>query len=95
MRRPSLGKALELLPVLLAEKKALLDKERGLIKRLNRTLAQLGYEVTPLKGRGPGNRRGRRPGRPRLVSSGGPSNGISTNGVGKRRAGRKKLKKVI
>lgn len=95
MRRSNLVKTLELLPTLLAEKKALLDKERGLIKRLNRTLARLGYEVAPLKKQRTKTRMRRRPGRPRLVNPTGASNGLPMNGLGKRRPGRKKLKKVM
>lgn len=47
---------------LLTEKRAIMEKEQGLIKALNRVLAHLGYEVVATT-TAPAARRGRRPGR--------------------------------
>ena len=54
----------------LADKRALLVEEKGLIKTLNRVLAKIGYEAVPTDSivrpvRRRGRRRGRKPGRPR------------------------------
>ncbi len=54
----------------LADKRALLVEEKGLIKTLNRVLAKIGYEAVPTDSivrpvRRTGRRRGRKPGRPR------------------------------
>jgi hypothetical protein len=74
---------------LLAEREAVEEKEKGLIKDLNTVLSKMGYEVVPLRngaigaprrrGRPPGRRRGpgrppgRRRGRPRARRSGRPA----------------------
>ncbi len=54
----------------LADKRALLVRQKGLIKTLNRVLAKIGYEAVPTDSivrpvRRRGRRRGRKPGRPR------------------------------
>jgi hypothetical protein len=62
---------------LLAEKVAVQEKEKGLIKDLNGVLSRMGYEVVPVRDgrvgvkrrrrrKGPGRPRGRRRGRPPL-----------------------------
>ena len=52
---------------LLAEREAVVEKEKGLIKDLNIVLVKMGYEVVPLRngvvGRPGRKRRGRPPGR--------------------------------
>lgn len=60
---------------LLAEKRALLVKEKGLVKILNGMLVKIGYQVVSAPAGGGGKRRarkarrGRPPGRPRKVAA--------------------------
>ena len=54
---------------LLVERRAVGEKEKGLIRRLNKVLTQIGYEAAPTNAAGPAvrrrrRRRGRKPGRP-------------------------------
>ena len=60
----------ESVQAVLADKRASLVKEKGLIEAINKVLAKIGYSavptdsiVRPVRRRGP--RRGRKPGRPR------------------------------
>ncbi len=60
----------ESVQAVLADKRASLVKEKGLIKTLNRVLSKIGYSAVPTDSivrpvRRRGRRRGRRPGRPR------------------------------
>ncbi len=60
----------ESVQAVLADKRASLVKEKGLIKTLNRVLTKIGYEAVPTDSimrpvRRRGRRRGRKPGRPR------------------------------
>ncbi len=59
---------------LLVERRAVGEKEKGLIRRLNKVLTKLGYEAVPTNVAGPAvrrrrRRRGRKPGRPRKLRS--------------------------
>ncbi len=59
---------------LLVERRAVGEKEKGLIRRLNKVLTKIGYAVVPTNAAGPAvrrrrRRRGRRPGRPRKLRS--------------------------
>ncbi|MCH6546435.1 MAG: hypothetical protein IH796_10630 [Deltaproteobacteria bacterium] len=54
---------------LLVERRAVGEKEKGLIRRLNKVLTKIGYEAVPTNAAGPAvrrrrRRRGRKPGRP-------------------------------
>ena len=53
----------ELVKSLLAEKEALVDKEKVLISNLNSILSRIGYQVTPLGQKAAPARRGMRGGR--------------------------------
>ncbi len=60
----------ESVQAVLAEKRALLVRQKGLIKVLNRVLSKIGYSAVPTDSivrpvRRRGRQRGRRPGRPR------------------------------
>ncbi len=66
-RRAGLFESVE---ALLADKRALLVKEKGLLKTLNRVLTKIGYEAVPTDSivrpvRRRGRRPRRKPGRPR------------------------------
>jgi len=55
---------------LLVERRTVGEKEKGLIRRLNKVLTKIGYEAVPTNAAGPAvrrrrRRRGRKPGRPR------------------------------
>ncbi len=59
---------------LLVERRAVGEKEKGLIRRLNKVLIKIGYEAVPTNAAGPAvrrrrRRRGRKPGRPRKLRS--------------------------
>ncbi len=59
---------------LLVERRAVGEKEKGLIRRLNKVLTKIGYEAVPTNAAGPAVRRrrrrlGRKPGRPRKLRS--------------------------
>ncbi len=57
----AIGKAIK---SLLHEKRAVEDREKGLVRALNEVLTKIGYHVVQGSSRrGPGRRRGRRPGR--------------------------------
>jgi hypothetical protein len=49
MRKPKFGTLARSLDALLAEKRSLAEKERSLIVRLNKVLAQIGYRVERAK----------------------------------------------
>lgn len=93
MRRPKLSTLSKAFDALLVEKRSLAEKEQGLIAKLNKVLALLGYRVDRAKqpGVAPGPRRRRR-------DSGGPRVTLqSTNNHmnhGQKRRGRPSLKKV-
>ncbi len=60
----------ESVQAVLAEKRALLVRQKGLIETLNRVLSKIGYSAVPTDSivrpvRRRGRRRGRKPGRPR------------------------------
>ncbi len=53
MRRPKLGTLAKSFDALLMEKRSLIEKEEGLIRRLNNILSQLGYRVERAGSGGP------------------------------------------
>ncbi len=71
-KRAGRGEALaKSVRALLAEKRALMVKEKGLVKLLNGMLSKIGYKVVGAPAGGGGKRRrwrGRPPGRPRTVT---------------------------
>jgi len=74
---------------LLVERRAVGEKEKGLIRRLNKVLTKIGYEAVPTNAAGPAvrrrrRRRGRKPGRPR----GRRARRVAIAGVLPRRRGR-------
>ena len=77
MPEPKGGALVKSVESLLAEKRAVAEKEKELIEGLNRVLTQMGYEVVPMKASAPngrkGRRRGRKPGRPRGKRAGRPA----------------------
>ena len=77
MPEPKGGALVKSVESLLAEKRAVAEKEKELIEGLNRVLTQMGYEVVPTKVTAPngrkGRRRGRKPGRPRGKRRGRPA----------------------
>jgi hypothetical protein len=54
MRRPKLGTLSKSFDALLVEKRSLIEKEQGLIMKLNKVLSQIGYRVERDARRGPG-----------------------------------------
>ncbi len=55
---------------LLVERRTVGEKEKGLIRRLNKVLTKIGFKAVPMDAAGPAvrrrrRRRGRKPGRPR------------------------------
>ncbi len=74
---------------LLVERRAVGEKEKGLIRRLNKVLTKIGYEAVPTNAAGPAvrrrrRRRGLKPGRPR----GRRARRVAIAGVLPRRRGR-------
>ena len=65
MRSPGKTEAIaKAIKSLLHEKRAVEDREKGLVRALNEVLTKIGYQVVQGSSRkGPGRRRGRRPGR--------------------------------
>ena len=65
MRSPGKTEAIaKAIKSLVHEKRAVEDREKGLVRALNEVLTKIGYQVVQGSSkRGPGRRRGRRPGR--------------------------------
>ncbi len=74
MPEPKGGALVKSVESLLAEKRAVSEKEKELIEGLNRVLTQMGYEVAPMKASvSNGRRRRRKSGRPRGGRAGRPA----------------------
>lgn len=93
MRKPKLGTLSKSFDSLLAEKRSLVEKEKGLIAKLNNVLQQIGYRVEPTRSAvATATHNGRRKSRGRREIRNQPNRHPMEHG--QRRRGRPPLRKV-